>query len=411
MGGRAAMKPVEYVAAAEVHIAVSNAQMSAEELVELDSYVRSQTPYYAGLVTAPRVTAAVSQRLGGVLGSDEVAERLSASATEETSSITLKATGDDPALTVELANAGAQTLQEVVDLDFTPPTGQEPAVTAQITRPAEPPATPLSRAIKKNTIVGFVAGMALGVIAMTLRESLRSRFRGRRDLEVAIDGPVLAAIPRVTPDGNLLGLEAAEEGTDLEAVRAYQQLRANVQFVGDEKGRIISVTPVGTSSEAAVIAANLAGVLARAEFSVCLVDAVFEKSKVDQIFGVTRTEGLGGLLQKTSDLDAVIQYQPKTQMAVLPAGTIPLNPEDLLSSRVMADALGRLETVFDYVVVSTESLPQSVGATVLAKRADGALLVVDSQVSTRAELFSAIDRLDEIKAEFLGTVWVGGQAN
>lgn len=405
MGGRAAMQPLRYLATAEVYVSVVSAETSAEELTELNSYVETQLPHYAGLITTEEVTESVSRQMAGALSADQVAQMLSAEPDETQSAIILRAVTGEPALTVRLADAGAETLKGAIESELAGPDGPNPLITARVTRTAELPEVPLSRGIKSSAVKGVILGLGLGVVAVAMRESLRRRFRDRRDLELEINEPLLASVV-VDPQGTSLLTEGRGRG-GAQTQRAYQQLRANLQFVSGDGGLSIVFVPVGNSAPAAVVAANLAQTLARAQLSVCLVGADFGAGTLGEIFGLTTETGLGEVLSQEADLNVAIQATETSRVAVLPAGEGSRDTADLLSSPAMGEVLTRLRSQFDYTLVATGSVPESIGAAVIAKRSAGAVLVVDPQTSMRADLAAAISQLEDIKANFLGAVWAG----
>src|SRR5690606_32625879 len=77
---------------------------------------------------------------------------------------------------------------------------------------------------------------------------------------------------------------------------------------------------------------------------------------------------------------------------------------ELLGSHAMAQLLSQLEERFDYVILDAPPLLPVTDAAVLAKLADGAIVVVGSGLIKREELASALQNLDNVDAHILGLV-------
>jgi len=89
---------------------------------------------------------------------------------------------------------------------------------------------------------------------------------------------------------------------------------------------------------------------------------------------------------------------------VLPAGTVPPNPSELLGSQSMADLLRYAEQRFDVVLVDAPPLLPVTDGALLAKQSRGALLVVAAGTTRKGELEGAIASLEHVDARLAGLV-------
>lgn len=149
---------------------------------------------------------------------------------------------------------------------------------------------------------------------------------------------------------------------------------------------------------------NLARVLAQAGESVLLIDADLRRPQVASRMRLDSELGLSDVLTGRGSLqDLVIDVAPG-YLSVLPAGTVPPNPSELLGSEAMAHLLATVERQFDYVLFDAPPLLPVTDAVVLAAQAGGAIVVARSGAVRRPQLEAAIDILDAGEVTLLGIV-------
>ncbi len=151
-------------------------------------------------------------------------------------------------------------------------------------------------------------------------------------------------------------------------------------------------------------AVNLALTSATAGLRTILVEGDLRLPRVADYLGVEDSAGLTTVLAGRADLDDVLQPYGDTGLSVLAAGPIPLNPAALLGSRHMSELLQRLRDRADLVIVDSPPLLPVADAAVLARQADGAVLVVKHGKTTREHLARGLERLRAVDATVLGGV-------
>ena len=92
---------------------------------------------------------------------------------------------------------------------------------------------------------------------------------------------------------------------------------------------------------------------------------------------------------------------------VLPVGTIPPNPSELLATKAMESTFAALKQVYDYIIVDTPPVSVVTDAAVLCKYVDGALLVVRPGVTTIEGAQLSKKNLEAVNARVLGVVMNG----
>lgn len=99
-----------------------------------------------------------------------------------------------------------------------------------------------------------------------------------------------------------------------------------------------------------------------------------------------------------------VWQEPIPGLKLIPAGALPPNPAEMLTSRRLAGFLGQMRREFDYVLVDTPPVGYASESAALAANGDGVLLVVDSKQTRKGSLRQALRRLGSVGANVLGTV-------
>ncbi|CAN5374753.1 CpsD/CapB family tyrosine-protein kinase [soil metagenome] len=179
---------------------------------------------------------------------------------------------------------------------------------------------------------------------------------------------------------------------------AYRSLRSTIKFAAGD-ARIRTVLIVDTDRDkASDTAQQVALAFANAGDRCAFVDA-------DLRSGAGTTPGLSDVLAGSSTLEAVLKASGTDDgyVAIGP-GTV-IGPDLLAGDRVSVSLEGLLER-FEYVILSTASLPAYSDAISLAARVDASILVVTSGKSRRPRAVEARDALQRVGARVLGVVLI-----
>ncbi|MGI6498356.1 MAG: CpsD/CapB family tyrosine-protein kinase [Oscillospiraceae bacterium] len=198
--------------------------------------------------------------------------------------------------------------------------------------------------------------------------------------------------------GNQLSFSAAE---------AYKLLRTNLIFsMSDEREcKIIGVTSALRGEGKSVTSVNLAYTLAETKKRVLLIDADMRIPVVAKILEIPEAPGLSNVLAGVSQLNDAVQVSPLLKsLFVLPAGEIPPNPSELLSSVRMQQMLGVLSESFDYIIVDIPPVNAVSDSLAVSKLLSGMIMVVRQNYCNRHSLAEAMRQLEFLKVKVLGFV-------
>ncbi len=188
----------------------------------------------------------------------------------------------------------------------------------------------------------------------------------------------------------------------------FRTLRTNIQFM-NSKNRLKSllVTSASPAEGKSWVSSNLATTFAQAGKKVILVDSDMRKGRLFTIFGVTPTPGLSNYLSgvnsngEYSD-DDIVKYIRQTEvdnLYLIPAGSVPPNPSELLVSEKMVSLMEKLESICDVVIYDGTPTTLVTDALILSRNVDTTIIVC-------AHNQTKIEDLERIKRDILN---VGGK--
>ena len=311
---------------------------------------------------------------------------------------------------------------------------------------ADTPYAPVLAAAQVKLSLGLLLGFLLGIGGAFLLEAMNTSVRRPEDLDLALNVPGLAVIPRLTSSaqparrlGGLLGPgkkgEAGGSERSLGAVsqpfsvglEAFRMLRTSLIWCEQgDKMKTLVVTSAAPGEGKTLTAANLAVTFAYDGLRVLLIDCDVRRPKLHGLFQLARAPGLMELLTPAaSGSDGVesLRFDPGQGLTesgravtdvirttkirglwVLPCGALPTNASNLLSGVRMRVLLQELAKNFDLVILDTPPVLATADAGILASLADGVLLVVRAGQTDRVAAKRAHQQLVNVKARVVGTV-------
>jgi capsular exopolysaccharide synthesis family protein len=187
---------------------------------------------------------------------------------------------------------------------------------------------------------------------------------------------------------------------------AYRTLRTNLEFSSlDKPIRSMVVTSASPEEGKSTTLANLAVTLAQAGKKVIVVDCDLRRPSLHQIFGAPNTPGFTDMMR-----DDALMSQPPLQatgvanLALLPSGTLPPNPAELLASRRMSEVIAALQQHAEIVLFDAPPVIAVTDAAVLSSKVDAVLLVISAGKTKREHAKKAKALLDKVNARLIGTV-------
>ncbi|WP_217968327.1 GumC family protein [Duncaniella muris] len=278
------------------------------------------------------------------------------------------------------------------------------AFTAYNTRVVNKPASfgPTAPNTRNILMMSFLLGLAIPFGVVYLMESNNTKVRGRKDVEhLAV--PFLGELPQ---HGHEKKKEAGEANTIVVKGgkrdiinEAFRVLRTNVEFMcnSSEGNKVIAMTSFNPGSGKSFVSMNLGMAIALKGKKVLIVDGDMRHGSTSAYMG-SPARGLADYLGgAVSEVDTLIVKTPECQnMQVLPIGSIPPNPTELLESPRFGELIGELKSRFDYVIIDCPPIEVVADAQIIDKFADRTFFVIRAGLFDRSML-PELDRLYEEK--------------
>ncbi len=140
---------------------------------------------------------------------------------------------------------------------------------------------------------------------------------------------------------------------------------------------------------------------------ILVLDCDLRKPSVETFLGLNRGPGLADLLQGSTSLDEAIRPSGIPGLDIIGAGSRPKNPSELAASRRVDELLGQLKEQYNYVLLDTPPIVPISDAGILSAKSDGTLVVVALERASRRMVKEALEQLESVGAQLLGTFVVG----
>jgi protein-tyrosine kinase len=183
------------------------------------------------------------------------------------------------------------------------------------------------------------------------------------------------------------------------AAEQYRSLRTRVKRAENGRAvRSIVITSPNKGDGKSVTAANLAITMAQ-EFQqrVLLVDGDLRRPAIHKLFGVQDGPGLVDVLVGAVDLNQALVHVPEYNLTLLPAGTTPTHPAELLGSAAMRRVLDTLRTRFDRILIDMPPVAPLADMHIVAPLADALLMIVRAGVTPKPAIERALAGLEMSK--------------
>ena len=190
----------------------------------------------------------------------------------------------------------------------------------------------------------------------------------------------------------------------VEALRAVRSELLLRWFNGEPAQKALAVVSAARKEGRSFIAANLAVVFAQLGKRTLLIDADLRNPVLHRLFNLDNGPGLSEILSGRAGPEASKRIATLRDLYVLPAGTIPRNPADLLARAQFARLLNELAVYFDFIIVDTPAAAASTDAQTVAACTGAALIVALRDASRVAQVRSVSDSLVAAKAAIVGSV-------
>jgi len=262
---------------------------------------------------------------------------------------------------------------------------------------------PVAPQKKKILAIAFLLGLMLPAGTIILRENMNTTVRGRKDLE-SLSMPLVGEIPLDASNSKKHPLRikkkdaedrkiVVKEGCRNVINEAFRVLRTNLEFMSGDQPEVMLLTSYNPGSGKTFLTINIAASLAVKGKKVLVIDGDLRHGSISSYIG-SPEKGLSDYLAKrTDDLTEIVQpvSAQYAGLKMIPVGTIPPNPTELLFGERMRQLITEMRTEYDYIFIDCPPVDIVADTQILGKLVDRTLFVVRAGLLERTML-SSLDK-------------------
>lgn len=258
-----------------------------------------------------------------------------------------------------------------------------------------------------TTFLGLVVGTGLGYLVEIADKTFRNPNEIAQQLGMQVIGhvPVLST-RKVNAKGSAMDESLiAFHLPKSQQSEAFRAIRTSIFFNSQGKNsQIIQVTSPTPGDGKSTLAANLAVSLAQSGKRVLIVDADLRRPTVHYLFGTDSEIGFAAVLNGDAEIEDAISDSEVEGLSIMPAGSRPSNPSELLTSSHLYDLFEVLREKFDFIIMDTPPMLAVTDPTAVAARADGVILALRIKKNVKLSASRAKEVLDSVGAKIMGIV-------
>ena len=253
---------------------------------------------------------------------------------------------------------------------------------------------PVSPKPKMIYMIAFVLGVGLPIGIIFLTSFTKFKIEGRGDVEKLTRLPIVGDVPLTAEKTG--SITVFENQNNLMS-ETFRNVRTNLQFMLGNGQKVILVTSTVSGEGKSFISANLAVSLSLLGKKVVIVGLDIRKPGLNKVFNIARKEQ--GITQYLSNseknlMDLVQASDVSKSLYILPGGTVPPNPTELLARDGLDKAIETLKKNFDYVILDTAPVGMVTDTLLIGRVADLSVYVCRADYTRKAE-FTLINELAE----------------
>ncbi|MEY8687846.1 GumC family protein [Bacteroides sp. AN502(2024)] len=243
-------------------------------------------------------------------------------------------------------------------------------------------------------LIALVLGVGIPVGGIYLLELTKFKIEGRSDVEKLTGLPIVGDIP-LTDEKQ--GAIAVFENQNNLMSETFRNIRTNLQFMLDNGKKVILVTSTVSGEGKSFVSSNLAISLSLLRKKVVIVGLDIRKPGLNKVFNISRKEQ--GITQYLVDpernlMDLVQLSDVSKNLSILPGGTVPPNPTELLARDGLDKAIETLKKNFDYVILDTAPVGMVTDTLLIGRVADLSVYVCRADYTHKNE-YTLINELAE----------------
>ena len=263
---------------------------------------------------------------------------------------------------------------------------------------------PVAPRSKITYLIALILGVGIPVGVIYLLELTKFKIEGRADVEKLTSAPIVGDIP-LTDEKQ--GAIAVFENQNNLMSETFRNVRTNLQFMLGNGKKVILVTSTVSGEGKSFISGNLAISLSLLGKKVVIVGLDIRKPGLNKVFNISKREQ--GITQYLANpeknlMDLVQLSDVSKNLYILPGGTVPPNPTELLARDGLDKAIETLKKNFEYVILDTAPVGMVTDTLLIGRVADLSVYVCRADYTRKNEYTLINELIDGNKFPNLCTV-------
>ncbi|WP_300851766.1 polysaccharide biosynthesis tyrosine autokinase [uncultured Bacteroides sp.] len=241
--------------------------------------------------------------------------------------------------------------------------------------------------VKKNILLmAFALGLLVPVVVIFMMENMNTVVRGRKDLE-HLTIPFVGEIPLSFRKKKKFSRQpqekecvvAVKEKSRNVINEAFRVVRTNLEFMQDKESEsyVIMLTSANPDSGKTFISFNLAASLGIKGKRVLAIDLDLRKGSLSQYAGSPKKGISDYLAGDVKDIkEIIVRPSEDARLEIIPVGTIPPNPTELLFSERLNQSIAKLRKEYDYIFIDCPPVEIVADATIISQLVDMTLFII-----------------------------------
>jgi tyrosine-protein kinase Etk/Wzc len=277
------------------------------------------------------------------------------------------------------------------------------------------PTWPIKPSRFRILLLALLLGGFVGVAAAFARRALHAGVEDPDLIEKQINVPVYATIVHSKKQDRIYKALLANEkrrailavdSPNDPAIESLRNLRTALHFgMMNVKNNCIMIAGPSPSVGKSFVSINLAAVLASNEKKVLLIDGDLRKGHLHKYLGVERANGLSEFISGEIAIGKALHQTTIPGLTLIPTGTLPPNPAELLLHQRFANCLSVLTPRFDHIIIDSPPILAVTDASIIGQMVGGTLMVLKSGEHPMREIEHATKRLQQADVNLRGIVF------
>jgi polysaccharide biosynthesis transport protein len=278
---------------------------------------------------------------------------------------------------------------------------------ARVVDPAVVPSKPSKPKKKLIILIAIVLSFIIATMIAFLIEALDNTMENAQDVEAKLHMSVLGILPKlkIWLNKDVKVLRYYTDNNETAFAENIRTIRSGILLSGiDEKQKVVLVTSSIPGEGKSMTAVNLALSLGQMG-KVLLIDCDLRRPSVREVFGLdSKDVGLSHFMLGTHTLQQAVHVFEKEHISVMPAGSVPPNPLEMLSSERFKKGLEALKAKYDHIVIDSAPAVAVSDAIVMSQLVNQVVYLIKADETPYQLAQEGIKRLQKVNAPLVGVV-------